>query len=298
MAALMIGVDPDKGSRTAVAIGAAEKPLGEVGVRACVAQADRLLAWATAWPQRAWAVEGAAGLGHLLAQQLVADGEQVADVQPKLGARVRLLASGDMNKNDPNDARSVAIAALRSPAHRQVAPMTRGGIQGMVQAPRDLGRSRPRLCVGCMRCCASWAGGVAKEITAGHAARLLESITPPGAVEAARCELAAAFPDDLRRIDAQLLEANKKLNVAVRASGTTLTSIFGAGARRLAGRSAYAAASPAHHPVTPSAPACGSSERTLARFPAASANSPRASRSSPTIQAAYSPARSAVSRAR
>ena len=44
-----------------------------------------------------------------------------ADVQPKLGARVRLLASGNTNKNDPNDARSVAVAALRSPACREVA---------------------------------------------------------------------------------------------------------------------------------------------------------------------------------
>ena len=72
-------------------------------------------------------------------------------------------------------------------------------------------------------------GGVAKEITAGHAARLLDSLTPAGAVEAARCELAAEFLDDLRRIDAQLLDAKKKLAVAVRASGTTLTSIFGVG---------------------------------------------------------------------
>jgi transposase len=37
-------------------------------------------------------VEGAGGLGHLLAQQLVAAGERVLDVQPKLAARVRLLA--------------------------------------------------------------------------------------------------------------------------------------------------------------------------------------------------------------
>ena len=48
-------------------------------------------------------------------------------------------------------------------------------------------------------------------------------------MEAARCELAAAFLDDLRRIDAQLPAAKKKLDVAVRASGTTLTSIFGVG---------------------------------------------------------------------
>ena len=52
--------------------------------------------------------------GPLLAQQLVAAGERVLDVQPKLASRVRLLQSGDTNKNDPNDARSVAVAALRS----------------------------------------------------------------------------------------------------------------------------------------------------------------------------------------
>ncbi|HZI74202.1 MAG TPA: hypothetical protein VFD73_09300, partial [Gemmatimonadales bacterium] len=36
----------------------------------------------------------------LLAQQLLAAGERVLDVPPKLGARVRLLATGDINKND------------------------------------------------------------------------------------------------------------------------------------------------------------------------------------------------------
>ena len=120
MAAVMIGVDPHKGSHTAVAIGAGEEPLGELRVRASAAQAQRLLAWAAAWPERTWAVEGAGGLGHLLAQQLLAAGERVLDVQPKLGARVRLLAAGAVNKNDPNDARSVAVAALRSPARREV----------------------------------------------------------------------------------------------------------------------------------------------------------------------------------
>ena len=63
MAAVMIGVDPHKASHTAVAISAAEEPLGELRVRACAVQAERLLAWAAAWPQRTWAVEGAGGLG-------------------------------------------------------------------------------------------------------------------------------------------------------------------------------------------------------------------------------------------
>ena len=121
MAAVMIGVDPHKASHTAVAINAAEEPLGQLRVRACAAQAERLLAWAQAWPERTWAVEGADGVGHLLAQQLLAAGERVLDVQPKLAARVRLLAAGDDNKNDPNDARSVAVAALRSPSVREAA---------------------------------------------------------------------------------------------------------------------------------------------------------------------------------
>jgi hypothetical protein len=33
--AVMIGIDPHKGSHTAVAVGAAEEPLGKVRVRAC-----------------------------------------------------------------------------------------------------------------------------------------------------------------------------------------------------------------------------------------------------------------------
>jgi hypothetical protein len=101
----MIGAGPHKGSYTAVAVGADEQQLSRLRVRASAGQAQQLVEWAAAWPERTWAVEGAAGLGHLLAQQLVAAGERVLDVQPKLAARVRLLASGDTNKTDPNDAR-------------------------------------------------------------------------------------------------------------------------------------------------------------------------------------------------
>jgi len=52
---------------------------------------------------------------------------------------------------------------------------------------------------------------------------------PRGGRWAACCELAAAFLDDLRRIDDQLRDAKKKLDVATRASGTTLTGLFGVG---------------------------------------------------------------------
>ena len=229
--AVMIGVDPHKGSHTAVAIGVAEEPLGELRVRASAAQAQRLLAWAREWPQRTWAIEGAGGLGHLLAQQLVAAGERVLDVPPKLGARVRLLGSGATDKNDPNDARSVAVAALRSAA----CPLVRADDHATVlkvwaKRHRDLSRSRCQVvCRMHAVLCDLVPGGVSKRITAGQAARILDQVQPRGAAGAARWVLAGQFLTDLRRIDIQRLDVKKKLAAAVRASGTTVTEIFGVG---------------------------------------------------------------------
>src|SRR5512135_604177 len=176
----MIGVDPHKGSHTAVVIDQAEEVLGQVRVRASAAQAERLLAWAAAWPERTWAVEGARGLGHLLAQQLLAAGERVLDVQPKLSARVRLLAAGATSKNDPNDARSVAVAALRSTSVRVAAADDHAAVLRVwSKRHRDLGRARTQVaCRLHAVLCELRPGGIAKEITAGHAAQLLAAVTP------------------------------------------------------------------------------------------------------------------------
>jgi transposase len=231
MAAVMIGVDPHKGSHTAVVTGPAEEPLGELRVRACAAQAEQLLAWAAAWPERTWAVEGAGGLGRLLAQQLVAAGERVLDVQPKLACRVRLLQAGDTNKNDPNDALSVAVAALRSRACRQVtADDYPAVLKVWSKRHRDLGRTRNQVaCRLHAVLCDLVPGGHSKEISAAQAARILEQAAPSGAVARARAELAAEFLADLRRLDAQLRDTRKKLAAAVKDSGTTLTQVFGVG---------------------------------------------------------------------
>ena len=72
-------------------------------------------------------------------------------------------------------------------------------------------------------------GGVSRPIYAAHAARILQQITPPDAVAAARCELAAAFLEDLRGVDARIRETRKKLATAVAAAGTSLTGLFGVG---------------------------------------------------------------------
>jgi transposase len=228
---VMIGVDPHKGSHTAVVISAAEEPLGKARVEASPGQAGDLLRWAAQWPERTWAVEGAGGLGRLLAQQLVAAGELVLDVQPKLAARVRLLQAGGTGKSDPNDALSVAVAALRSRACRPVAAEDHAVVLKIwARRHRDLARARSQVaCRLHAVLCELVPGGIRKQITAGHAASVLERVTPSDPIGAARRELAAQFLEDLRRLDAQLREANKKLAAAVRASGTTVTEVFGAG---------------------------------------------------------------------
>ena len=142
----MIGIDPHKGSHTASAIDAGERALGELRVRSGAGQLARLLAWVAQWPERVWAVEGAGGLGYLLAQQLVAAGKQVADVQPKLATRVRLLATGATGKNDPNDARSVAVAALRSPAVTAVRAGNHAAVMRVwAKRHRDLNSTRTQV---------------------------------------------------------------------------------------------------------------------------------------------------------
>ena len=72
-------------------------------------------------------------------------------------------------------------------------------------------------------------GGVPGEITAGRAGQVLASITPAGAVAAARWELAAELTEDLRGVDARIRETRKKAAAAVRAAGTCLTGLFGVG---------------------------------------------------------------------
>ena len=171
VAVVMIGVDPHKGSHTAVALDADEVALGQLRVRASAAQAGRLLACAQAWPERTWAVEGAGGLGHLLAQQLVAAGERVLDVQPKLAAWVRLLAAGAVNKNGPNDARSAAIAALRSPSCLPVRPDDHAAVLKIwAKRHRDLSRTRNQVaCRLHAAPCDLVPGGLGKEIYAAQA---------------------------------------------------------------------------------------------------------------------------------
>ena len=138
---------------------------------------------------------------------------------------------GSTDKNDPNDARSVAISAMRSAA----CPLVRADgdvavLKVWAKRHRDLSRARNQVvCRMHAVLCLLIPGGVSKRITAGQAAGILEEAEPLGAAAMARWVLAEQLLTDLRRIDGQRRDIQRKLAAAVRASGTTMTDIFGVG---------------------------------------------------------------------
>lgn len=227
----VIGVDPHKGSHTAVAISVDEKVIKSVRVESSRRQVDRLLAFASEWPERVWAVEGAAGVGRLLAQQLVARGERVLDVPPSLSTRVRVLSGRSGRKTDAHDARAVAVVALHNPNLVQVSveDFSRGlrllsDRRGQLVATRTQTVTRLHSLIAELL-----EGGAAQSLTADKAAAVLRGIRPVTDVDAIRKELARDLLEDLRRLDARLDANAARIAEAVVASGTTLTEIAGIG---------------------------------------------------------------------
>ncbi len=228
---VIIGVDPHKATHHVVAVGDDEDELAQVSVRACRTQTARLMSWAEPFPSRTWAIEGADGLGYLLSQQLVAAGERVVDVPATLAARTRVLSSGRSNKNDPNDARAVALTALRHRDLREVQPVGHSEVLRLLaKQNKDIGDQRTRL-VGRMHALLvdMAPGGIAKEINASDVDTFLARLSPASPVEQIRFELAVELLDDIRRLDTQLKTSHKRIRTAVIASSTSLTDVFGIG---------------------------------------------------------------------
>ena len=228
---VIIGIDPHKAQHAAFAIDEKEVELAQLRVRAGRRQLEQLLCWAQPFGERTWAIESAAGLGYLLAQQLVAAGECVVDVPATLSSRVRVLGTGRSNKNDPNDARAVAIAALRAPSLAAV----RGEdhitvLRLLAKAHLDRSRARSRVCCRLHALVGELvAGGIRKEVVVSQAETLLEMVTPVGAAQAQRLELAHELLDELRLLDAKMKRSKTRIADAVDASATTLIDLYGVG---------------------------------------------------------------------
>jgi len=228
---VIIGIDPHKATHTAVAVNGSEDEISRLKIRASRDQVAKLLTWAAPFPARTWAIEGAEGLGFLLAQQLVTAGETVVDVPATLAARTRVLGTGRSNKNDPNDAMSVAVTALRTRDLRRVQSVGNSEVLRLLSKRNtDIGRQRSRVVSRLHALLVELApGGIAREINVSGAEAFLAKITPSSVVEQIRCDLARELIDDICRLDVQLKESHKRIAIAVRASSTTLTDLFGVG---------------------------------------------------------------------
>ncbi len=107
-----LGVDAHKASHTVVATDGNGRQLGTVTVAATSAGHLQALRWAARFPARRWALEDCRHLTRRLERELLAAGEQVLRVSPKLMAGARRGAR-TRGKSDPIDALAVARAALR-----------------------------------------------------------------------------------------------------------------------------------------------------------------------------------------
>src|SRR6266540_4482181 len=108
---IVIGVDVHKQSLTAVAVDEVGRALAEL----TAASPCELVDWSSALdPERLWAVEDCRQLTGALERALLAIGESLVRVPPKLMAPQR--RTGRLRgKSDPIDALAVARVALREP---------------------------------------------------------------------------------------------------------------------------------------------------------------------------------------
>jgi transposase len=113
---VILGIDAHKRTHTVVAIDEVGRQLGEKTTMATTTEAHlELVRWADRFgAPRRWAVEDCRHLSRRLEADLLAAGEELLRVPPKLMAHAR-DAARTYGKSDPIDALAVARAALREP---------------------------------------------------------------------------------------------------------------------------------------------------------------------------------------
>jgi transposase len=196
MAKVIIGVDPHKLSATIEVVDSHETVLVADRFGTDKAGYAAMRKTVTRWPQRVWAVEGSNGAGRPLAQQLLADGEQVLDVPAKLSARTRAFDTGHNRKTDAHDAHAVAVVAVRTAGLRVLTydtelealrmladrreELTRARVQTVNRLHRLLSELRP--------------GKTKKDLTTAQAKKLLASVRPRDLAGKTRRRLAGSPP--------------------------------------------------------------------------------------------------------
>jgi len=207
---ITIGIDPHKNSLTAIAVEPTSQSHPPIRIVVDKNTSTSLLAWATQWPDRQWAVEGATGLGRGIAQQLVTAGETVLDVADAISIAAVAQHNRRLNRVQLEDHTTI-LRLLTERRDDLVAEHTRG-INRLHVLLRDL---HP--------------GGAEVRLDSTEASALLAKIRPVTAADRQRKQIARDVVRDLKRHEASIKQLEKELRTAVAASGTTLTQIQGIG---------------------------------------------------------------------
>ena len=177
---VVIGMDPHKRS---VTIEVMTKDESIVGTGRFATDRDGHAAmrrYVQAWPDRVWAIEGCQGIGRHVANRLLAEGEQVVDIPPKLSARARVFATGQGRKTDATDAHSVALVGTRMSGLRPVVNDEQLAVlRILVDRRRSLGEEHTRKMSQVHHLLLELIpGGAKKDLSAAQARKILASLRP------------------------------------------------------------------------------------------------------------------------
>ena len=228
---VVIGMDPHKRSVTIEVMSADESVLGGGRFTTDAAGYSAMLERVAFWPHRVWAIEGCNGIGRHIAHRLLADGEEVIDVPPKLSARARVFSTGQGRKTDATDAHSVALVGTRMAGlHPVVADEQREILRLLVDRRRSIGEEHTRKVSQLHALLLELIpGGAKKDLSAAQAKKLLAGVRPRDVVGKTRKRVAAELVADLERLYSRKKAANKELTELVKATGTGLLHLHGIG---------------------------------------------------------------------
>ena len=228
----VIGIDPHKGSHTAAVLDDSEELVGELRVNADRRQRDRLLRFAAPFEPRTWAVEAAGGLGALLAQQLVAAGEmrrRCATDAVGAGAAAR-LGSDRQDRPARRPLRRGRRVATRPAASGPTGRSLRGAAPVGEPSPRphrvadpdDLPAPRPAVPADPGRFERPFERPTRRPGAARSSDRSSSSTSNASASRSSSSPTCAASTTNSTPLV-------KRIAVAVVASGTTVTDVYGIG---------------------------------------------------------------------
>ena len=228
---VVIGMDPHKRSVTIEVMTAGEEILGGGRTDTDTDGFAAMVEYVEQWPERVWAIEGCNGIGRHVAMRLLAEGQDVVDVPPKLSARARVFSTGQGRKTDATDAHSVALVGTRMSGLRPVVADDHLAVLRMLaDRRRALGEEHTRKVSQLHALLLELLpGGAKKDLSAAQAKALLAKVRPRDLVGKTRRRLAAELVADLEQNYARRKAADKELRALLAQTGTGLLDLHGIG---------------------------------------------------------------------